>query len=197
MISIGSEESIRVLEKCREIMGCTPDFTAQNNPTSAMFKEDRALFFGNSYASIIADFRDMESDFSVIPTPKWDEEQENYYSCINTWALGGVGVPATCKTPDTVGLIMETLGRVSYMEVRPALYETTIKAKVARDERNAQVLDIIFDNTYIDCNGIFNIGNSANVLGESIMGQSEFASSYAAVRDKIQAGIDDLMKIGK
>ena len=139
----------------------------------------------------------MESDFSVIPTPKWDEEQENYYSCINTWALGGVGVPATCKTPDTVGLIMETLGRVSYMEVRPALYETTIKAKVARDERNAQVLDIIFDNTYIDCNGIFNIGNSANVLGESIMGQSEFASSYAAVRDKIQAGIDDLMKIGK
>jgi len=196
IIPIGDDTSVSVIEKIREILSYSPDFAAGNNDTMDIFMENRALFFGNSYSNIIANFRDMESSFSVLPTPKWDEKQEHYYSFINTWCLGGVGVPSTCSTPDEVGLIMEALGRVSYLEVRPALYETTIKSKVSRDEKNAQVLDIVFDNTYIDCNGLFNIGGSANVVGESILGQIEFASSYAAVQNKIEAGIEDLMKIG-
>lgn len=197
VIPIGDDNSVQVIEICREIMANTPDFSAQDNPTMDMFMEDRALFFGNSYSNIIANFRDMESDFSVIPTPKYNEAQEHYFSFINTWTLGGVGVPATCRNPDAAGMVMETLGRVSYMEVRPAMYETNIKSKVARNEENAQVLDLIFDNTYIDCNGIFNIGGSANVVGEAIMGQIEFASSYAAVQNKIEAGIEELMQIGQ
>jgi len=197
VIPVGSDISVTVIEKLRTILGYSPDFNAGNNDTMIMFMEDRALFFGNSYSNIIANFRDMESDFSVIPTPKYSEDQEHYYSFINTWCLGGVGVPVTCQNPDSTGLVMEALGRASYLEVRPALYETTIKSKVSRNEQNAQILDIIFDNTYIDCNGLFNIGGSADVVGNAILGDVEFASAYAAVQKKMDTAIEDLMKIGQ
>ena len=193
VIPIGSDDSIRVIEKVRQILGYSPGLSG----TEAMFKEDRALFYGNSYAGIIANFREMESDFSVIPTPKYDEQQDHYSSFINTWASGGVAVPNTCKDPDTIGLIMETLCRVSFLEVRPALYESTIKSRVARNKEDAQMLDIIFNNTYIDCNSLFNIGGSAEVVERAILGQAEFASSYAAVKESIEASIEELMKFGQ
>ena len=51
--------------------------------------EDRAYFYGNSLSNIISNFREMESDFGIIPVPKYDEQQENYYAYINTYCLGG------------------------------------------------------------------------------------------------------------
>lgn len=195
IIPIGDGNSVEVMEAVKEILGYSSNLP-MGNVTMDMFMEDRALFYGNSYSGIIANFRDMESDFNVIPTPKYNEQQEKYYSFINTHCLGGVAIPATCPNPDIVGLVTETLCRMSYLEVRPALYETTMKSKVARNAENAQVMDIIFDNTYIDCNGLFNIGGSASVVVNVIMGKAEFASSYAAVQNKIEAGIEDLMKIG-
>ena len=129
--------------------------------------------------------------------PKYNEQQNQYYSFINTWCLGGVAVPVTCTDTTNIGLIMETLCRASYLEVRPALYETTIKSKVARNEENGQILDIIFDSTYIDCNGLFNIGDSASVVCNAILGRAEFASSYAAAQKKIEKSIEKLMELGQ
>ena len=197
VIPIGDDASVRVIEACREILGYSPQFMPGNTDTTDMFIEDRALFFGNSYSNIIANFREMESDFSVIPTPKENERQEQYYSFINTWCLGGVGVPANCADPQNTGLVTETLCRLSYLEVRPALYETTIKSKVSRFAENGKILDIIFDNTYIDCNGIFNLGGSASAVVDAIYGRAELASAFAAAQKKIQKSIDDLMKIGQ
>jgi len=196
VIPIGSDTSVSVIETLTEILGYSPNLS-MGNVTMDMFVEDRALFYGNSYSGIIANFRDMESDFSVIPTPKYNEQQEQYYSFINTWCLGGVAVPMTCTDTDNIGLIMETLCRASYLEVRPALYETTIKSKVARNEENGQILDIIFDSTYIDCNGLFNIGDSASVVCNAILGRAEFASSYAAAQKKINKSIEKLMELGQ
>lgn len=197
VIPIGESNSVDVIEAVREILSYSPSITHPGNASAGIFMEDRALFYGNSYSGIISNFRDMESDFNVIPTPKYDEQQEKYYSFINTWCLGGVAVPANCSDPEPVGLVMETLCRTSYMLVRPALYETTIKSKVARDAENAQVLDIIFDNTYIDCNGLFDIGGSAYVVCNAILGKAEFTSSYASAQSKIEAGIEELMQIGQ
>ena len=197
VISIGDDLSVRVMEKVKAVLGYSPQFMPGNTDTTDMFMEDRALFFGNSYSGIIANFRDMESDFSVIPTPKWDEEQDRYYSFINTYCLGGVAVPGTCSDPENTGLITETLCRLSYLEVRPALYETTIKSKVSRFEENGKILDMIFDNTYIDANGLFNIGGSASVVVNAVYGRAEFASAYAAAQKKMQSDIEKLMKIGQ
>lgn len=196
-IPINTQASVSVIEKCGALISRSPGYPASDDKiTISMFKEDRALFFGNSYSNIIANFRDMESDFTVIPTPKLDEAQPRYYSYINTWALSGTAVPANITDPEMVGTVTEALCRYSYRDVRPDLYETVIKVKVARGDVDAVLLDIVFDNTYVDFNGIFNLGGSASAVANAILTGSDFMSAYAKIENKIQGDIEKYLSFG-
>ena len=197
-IPVDTPASVSVIEKCRTLISRSPGYPASDDKiTITMFKEDRALFFGNSYSNIIANFRDMESDFTVIPVPKFDEAQNGYYSYINTWALSGTAVPADITDPVMVGAVSEALCRYSQTGVRPALYDTVIKVKVARGDSDAELLDIVFDNTYVDFNGIFNLGGSASAVANSILTDADFMSAFAKIQNKIQGDIDKYLTFGE
>ncbi|MCL2518489.1 MAG: hypothetical protein FWF15_08010, partial [Oscillospiraceae bacterium] len=45
----------------------------QNNIINITFKEDRALFLMHCMESPQVFLRDMESDYGILPMPKWDE----------------------------------------------------------------------------------------------------------------------------
>ena len=154
--------------------------------------EDRALFYGNSLSNIIANFREMKSDFGIIPVPKYDEAQENYYTYINTWCLGGVAVPLTCSDPELTGFMMEALCYQSYELVRPALCENLLKQKVSRDEASAQILDLILDNTYLDLNGLYDFGRSCTFVGDCIVSDTEFVSGLERLEKKILSDIEKI-----
>ncbi len=190
VVSLDSEKSVEVVEKLSTFLG--NKHTAYNEfaDTYKTFMEGRALFYGNSTSDIIPNFREMKDDFAIIPCPKYDESQERYYSYINTYNKGGVAIPATCKSIEEVGLLLEVLAYLSYGGVRDAYFEITMKEKVARDEASAKILDMVFDNCYIDLNGIYNFANSATTLFDAVMNEKEFVSSYAAVKDKIDAEIE-------
>lgn len=194
-IELSNETAIDLISQLNRLLSLTSGIApsgGDSNPTVSMFKEGRALFFGNSYSLIIATFRDMEDDFGVIPVPKYDEQQESYHSYVNTYAYCGVAFPITVENRELVGLISEAMCYTSYRYVRDALYETTMKVKISRDDSNGQILDMIFDNTYIDLNGMFNFGGSTSVLANAINKGTEFVSSYAALEEKIEADIKNL-----
>ncbi len=194
-VNIGSEASIDIINEIKSLFETIPAVSSPDQIT--LFKEGRALFIGNSYATIAANMRDMEDDFGVIPTPKLDENQESYHSYINTWVLGGVAIPKNVADADMVGHISEALCYASYELVRPALYETTIKEKVSRDEMSKKMLDLIFDTTYLDMNGMANLGKSANIIYNVISKGAELVSSIASVKDAIAADIEKLGQLGE
>ena len=140
-IDIGTERSVNIIEKLQALLDETgiAAFNSEiDNKTIAMFMEDRALFYGNSMSQIISNFRDMNSDFGIIPVPKYDADQEDYYAYINTWCLGGCGVPKTVRDSEMTGFIMEALCYKSYEIVRPAICEVLLKQKVSRSDANVQ-----------------------------------------------------------
>lgn len=195
-IDLNTETSIDIMENIGKSLQLSGGFDASGgdqNPTVLMFKEGRALFFGNSYSLIIATFREMDDDFGIIPVPKGDEEQENYYSYINTWCLAGVAFPKTIKNIEMIGVISEAMGYLSYKDVRTAIYDTTMKVKVARDDKNGQILDMIFDNTYIDLNGLLDFGGSTSAVFNTISKGTEFSSAYASIEQKVESDIEKLI----
>ncbi len=197
-VRLNTENAIDLMERIGKALRLSGGFDSSGgdqNPTVTMFKEGRALFFGNSYSLIIATFRDMADDFGVIPVPKGSEEQEDYHSYINTWCLGGVAFPSTIKNIEMIGLVSEAMGYLSYRDVRNALYDTTMKVKISRDDINAKILDMIFDNTYIDMNGLFNLGGSTTLVFNTISNGTEFSSAYASREEKIAADIEKLRAI--
>ena len=159
-----------------------------------VFRAGHALFM-NYTMSGIARMRDMNDDFAIIPTPKYDENQEYYNTICNTWLPSGVGVPMICYDPERTGLVMETMAYYSAEYLTPAYYEVTLKGKVARDDDSSIMLDLIYENTYFDMVTAFNFAGTGNLLRDAVLGETEnFASSYASVKEKAQTELDNILK---
>ena len=189
-VNLNTEKNAEIVARLQDIL--VPVKYPDMNITNNIFMEDRALFYGNSLSNIIANFREMKSDFGIIPVPKYDEAQASYYAYINTYCNGGVAVPLTCSDPEMTGFLMEALCYQSYELVRPALCENLLKQKVSRDEASAQILDLILDNTYLDLNGLYDFGRSCTFVGDCIVSDTEFVSGLERLEKKILSDIEKI-----
>jgi Bacterial extracellular solute-binding protein. len=112
-----------------------------------MFTGDKALFC-NEVLSCVRLYKEMESDFAVVPLPKLDETQDKYYS-YSVWATC-IGMPVTVRDPDKIALALDALSSLSRQLVIPAYYEVAIAVKYFRDDMSFKMLDIILENQISD-----------------------------------------------
>ena len=160
-----------------------------------MFIENRTLFMNGTLGSNDV-LRAMNSDYGIIPYPKWNKDQPAYYtSSHNSFSL--FCIPATCSKIDAVGAAMEALCAESYRTVTPAYYEIALKKKYSRDDETSQMLDIIRDGISFD----FGMQNSMNIddiliIFRNLMTEkkTDFVSRYEKSEVKWQKLLDNLLE---
>jgi hypothetical protein len=121
---------------------------SSSNYMDNMFRADRALMYATYFEKITA-LRDMESDFGILPYPKYDTDQETYSSTSRD-NFDLFVVPIDVKDPEFTGIITEALCAESYRSVVPKYYDVVLKSKTSRDEESAEMIDIIRDNLTFD-----------------------------------------------
>ena len=114
-----------------------------------MFTEDRALFWIEIIYGVLQ-LRDMDTDFGLLPMPKYDDNQKEYTSYIHTGHTSTSCVPVTNPDIDLAGRILTDMAYMSYKTIRPAYYEKTLKGKASRDVESGEMLDIIYSNIRLD-----------------------------------------------
>jgi len=119
---------------------------------TTMFTDDRLLFFPNIFEQSSNEYvRNMESDFYIIPLPKYSNEQEDYR--VNQYdGVPIYGVPTTVNT-DNIPMIASVLEAMCSMTsdiVMPAYYDVALKNKYSRDQTTAQMIDLIHDSITAD-----------------------------------------------
>ena len=122
-----------------------------------MWQADQALFF-TTLVDLLPEFREMESDFGVLPYPKLTETQDTYYTTIAPFNSNFVCVPLIQDDVDRTGTIMEALAYYGKKIVTPALYDVTLIGQSTRDEESEPMLEIIFDNLIYDIGYYYQIG---------------------------------------
>ena len=122
------------------------------------FMEDRALFMWIRMRVVEA-FRGMDSNFGILPMPKYDEIQKDYRSLVNPYTGVMLGVPKTAGDPERTSVILEALSAESKYTLRPAYYDIVLNRKFARDEESSEMLDIIFATQVYDIGGVYSFGN--------------------------------------
>lgn len=109
-----------------------------------MFMDNRALFWSEimNWASVL---REMESDFGILPYPKFNKQQENYISSTGTPHV--MCIPITTSDTSRTGIVLEALCAESRKSTKVHFYDTMLKSKIiGRDEESGEMLDIIFSN---------------------------------------------------
>ncbi|NLE13889.1 MAG: hypothetical protein GX628_09495 [Clostridiales bacterium] len=198
----GNEYAISVMQKVYQIFAKeTIYFNPVNDihngsaKSQIMFKNGQALFCGTSTKGI-ANYRDMSQEIGILPFPKYNEEQEKYY----TLTSGGAAavLPATINENryDNIGIIIEALSFHSHFELLKIYQETVLKTKYSRDNESEAMLDIIFEGAFYDLG--LSIWPSATyyVYMENIYHKNQDAavSTTAAITDSVNATLEKFMQ---
>lgn len=179
--TIDTEKAVSSLQKITSLMYDTPArggaVTYTMDDYVNMFSEGRAFMHAN-VLSTFALFRGMETDYGIIPLPKYDETQSDYISSFSPWVSRFVVIPTTNNELEMTGAVIDALSRESTGTVREAYYNVLLNEKVARDEQSIQMLGLVFDTVRPDIGSIFNWGNTWFMYQLFIEGKNENLISY-------------------
>lgn len=198
-IRLGEDKSVDFIERCnslfsdRDITYVRP--TSANEMHAEIFNDGRALFSDFTVQGIISYYRNMEDDYGIIPVPKSDEGAGGYHTTCNTWLPSAAAVPVNCGDTGSTGLIMETMAYLSQQYITPAVCDITMEGKITRDDESIEMLNIIYADATFDFNTIYDFASNNALLYDCILGRTDnFASSLAALEDKIRSEVETLIE---
>ncbi|MBR6515137.1 MAG: hypothetical protein IKT46_09960 [Clostridia bacterium] len=150
-IDVDQAKMVQVLEALIEFKKSDDTFfeTTDSSMTSdsikcdKIFREGRALFYPAAL-SRAQDFRGMETDFGIVPYPKWNEQQDKYYTRSQDGYSVAV-IPVDAPNLQKSGAVFDVLSALSNELVIPAYYDMALRDKYARDDESGEMLDIIRD----------------------------------------------------
>jgi hypothetical protein len=142
--------------------------------------------------------REMESDYGIIPCPKWDEVQDNYYTFVHD-QYSVFGIPITVKETDMVSAALEALAAQSYRTVTPAYYDIALNGKYLRDKESSEMLELSLVNVKIDFSWIYttNMSNAAQDTFRYLMRgkkSTDFVSFFTANEKKYITNLEKLIE---
>ncbi len=113
------------------------DIMAEN---TKIFNEGRSLFM-ESYLNVTGDLRAMEDNYSVLPVPKYDEAQEDYFA--RGYGANYSMVFVTCLDPSFAGAVLESLSCEAWNMILPAYIQDTLQGKYTRDAESEEMVSLL------------------------------------------------------
>jgi len=159
------------------------------------FYEGRALFMiASLYRSIR--FREMDADFGIIPMPKLNESQTDYYTW-STYNINVVSIPYTCTDPERTSAIMEALFEESHYGLQPAFTVNALMYQATRDDESVEMLELIMRSTIYDIGVVYNFGGTYSVLYDAAKNRSlgSISSGLKKAQSAANKQVEELVKL--
>ena len=202
VITFGTEQNVNILEKVMELAGSRETTIFAQRMTgvddiwgtlSKMRTSSGCWLF--SIGSLGGGMREMEDDYGVLPSPKYDETQSRYYHDASLGNSPTTGVPISASDPDTVSFLLEAMSYYSYYNILPIFYDNYLNTKLVRDEESVEMLQMIHDSIYYDLGALYNWGDMRMII-ENMANDttSTLASQYASKSKVMQKMMDRTLK---
>ncbi|MBR6563192.1 MAG: hypothetical protein IKK70_04570 [Clostridia bacterium] len=202
-LSMYNERSAKLMGKLQEFVQDTDHYISANDYFGVVqwpsvlveegFTDGRALFYNGSVGTVI-NLGVMEQHFGILPLPKADAEQENYYSLVNPWTSTCFAVP-TCVSGDSLTLaidVLNVMGAESLNTVAPN-YQEILEYMKIRDDDSADMLNnYILPNRGCDVGMVYKWGALDTLLHDMASANvGTFASSYEAKATAAQNDLEE------
>ena len=162
----------------------------------AIFGEERAVFRVSAF-SAIKKLRAYDVDYQIVPMPKIDSEQSDYY----TPAASGYGIviPIYLSEEDAEysAYMIDALSALGKQYIATAYYDQILKRKdgLSDEDKSVDMLDLIFDNIVYDV-GYFYDFASLRLIHQTLMenNSSDIVSLLESIRGQAQQKIDEVIE---
>ena len=161
--------------------------------SGAVYKDGRSLFMASQ---VISYDPELSFEHAVLPVPKFDANQEKYYSQVNPKYSSLCAVPMTVVDTDLAGFGLEVLAEYSTKTTYEAYIETKCKLQDSFDQRMSDMYDIIFENPVYDIVIVGDFGNIRRAMMTEIptmKNPSRYSNLYSKRYENAQDEIDEIM----
>ncbi|MBQ4150473.1 MAG: hypothetical protein IJC81_01545 [Clostridia bacterium] len=180
------------------VMDSNVSYKYQHNGTGAKREEWVNMFSGNKALFLLttvnklAEFRDMETDYGVLPYFLYTEGQVGgYHNTVAPFNMNFMCVPRVVEDYKRTSAVMEAIGYFSEQEILDPYYEKTLKGKTARDEDSVRMLDLIFDTRAYDIGYCYQPAHiNKHLIYMLNDGTNDWPTRYASLELQAQAKLD-------
>ena len=154
-----------------------------------IFADGKAMFYPQILGQSAALQETMGGGYAVLPLPKFDEFQSDYYT-ITADNASGIMVLNGTKDKTMSGVITQALCMYGQQLVTPEYYENALKYRYSNDPRTADMLDVIRDSLTVEpVATYYDTGIDSDMFREIIMeGKMEgIESKYAGYQSRANA----------
>ena len=161
--------------------------------TWTKFQNSESVFYIHLMNKAATDLREFKDPYGLLPIPKYDEAQENYYT-IPGDQFSIIFVPANCSDPDLVSAFIEVMNYESYKTVTPAYFETALKTKYLEGNDDVEMYDILVAGKRFDPGVIYSnySGNLSWVSRQVFQKAQSFSSYYASIEKSATEKLNEI-----
>lgn len=203
--NLNSEQNMNAMEKIWTFM-CQDNtwiLNANRYSMTNLWIEFRNQFMADNIAFYMGHLStpnlvagDMQSDFGILPFPKVNPDQDEYYSTFQYNNAHSITLPRTAGDTERSAILTEAYEMFAHTTIRPAFYDFTLTLRSARDTESGEMLDLIFANRNLDITLCYNSNTGMQSTLQNIATTSSFtfASTEASARDKIQSSVKEIIE---
>ena len=199
--NVVSNEFQTYMEKtCSWLFGGNRGFSYRKSASSdqnlmAMYTNGTLLSMLNFMQNPIKVIDQINFEFTILPVPKLDENQEDYRvgSTGNNFAM-----PTTLKDVERAGVIIEAMSRLGYIDVFPAYKDLALRGRYSSNQDCADMIDIIADRVWVSFANHNMATNSQYFYSDIWADQKDtpdIASKYAAKQGTYAKAIEALNEL--
>lgn len=197
--SFTGEKMQGLLEKVFGWLHGSPDtlFASSTGVGNTAFADGRCLFFSNIASYTMSKFKVDGLEFGIMPPPKYDERQKDYYSVMGN-AFSLYAILNNGADADMCSAVLECMGSEGYRVLSPAVFESAMKIKYAFDDTTSKMYDIIRAGAIFDNGRIFSAvfeDKFTKTYNDAVKANNTgWMSKMAEVIPTIQSKMDDINK---
>lgn len=193
-----SEKSQNLLTKLCAYFSFNDGFIGTDTTSRAAFTGSRCLFIIDSAGSAKDEYAASDVSYGVVPVPKYDEVQENYYTTLGfTYTMYSISKMTANGAASAA--VLECLASEAYRTTTPEIFEKAFKYKYSSGEENVVMWDIIKNAVSFDLGRIFtsSMGKLTYSLFRNALSKNQadsWFSTFAANESALDGYIKVIMK---
>lgn len=168
--------------------------TDENNvAVEELYREGRAVTMLHCVSWLSNLFR-VPFEYGILPTPKYDEAQEDYYCSPNPPNGVLLAIPSTVNDLNKAAFGLEAISEESVETSYKAYIEEKCKLQVAFDEDMSKCLNIVFDNIVYDIAFLDDYGELKTKVLDVLVKESGnvYASQYRKYEKRAKHEIESI-----
>jgi len=198
-----SERTIQFFDKMYELLfnnqGVLPGkYTGESIQKMQQKFKNQETIFNIDKLDIVNLLADVDFEYGLLPIPKLDKDQEDYYTCCSD-SCSMLCIPITEPSDrlPMVGAMLELLAAESYRTVTPAYFEVIMKYRYLRTNEDARMYDKVLEGVTYNFGVVYSYClNDIQHIVRDILDQrsKDFVSTYERTIDKAEYNLEQLLE---